>query len=159
MIKIRNESDLHNWFKKNYKKLGFTKIIQFDRGDFPDFIMQKGNSIYRVELEIFSSNFIQHRHDPKKVDLVICAYNNIKLNIPVKVIKNVKLIEFDKKTPLSFENQIYKLFKKDKILTTNEVAKLLNIHQATADSYLKDMVIDGEIERIKKEGVTLWLKK
>lgn len=159
MIKIRNEADLHNWFKKNYKKLGFTKIIQFDRGDFPDFVMQKNNNICNVELEIFSSNFIQHGHDPKKIDLVICAYNDIKLNVPVKVIKDVKLIEFDKKTSLSFENQIYRLFGKEKILTTNEAAKLLNIHQATAKSALTELLLDNKVERIKKEGVTLWMKK
>lgn len=28
MIKIRNESDFRNWFKKNYGELGFSKIIK-----------------------------------------------------------------------------------------------------------------------------------
>lgn len=159
MIRIRDESDFHNWFKNNYKKLGFDKIIQFDRGEFPDFIMQKNNKICRVELEVFSSNFILHKHDPKKVDLVICAFEDIKLNIPVKVVENIKMIRFDQKTPFSFEDQIYKLFKKEKVLTTSEVAKFFNISWNTAESYLKNLTIDNKTERIKKEGVTLWMKK
>ena len=159
MIKIRDESDLSNWFKKNYRKLGFSKIIKDNGGKFPDFIMMKNNKKVRVELEVFSSNFIQHNHLISKVDKIICAYKDVELKIPIIEIENVKLIEWNKKTPFSFENQIYDLFKKEKILTTREVGNLLRISWNTADSYLKELLIEGKIERIKKEGVNLWLKK
>jgi len=48
---------------------------------------------------------------------------------------------------------------KNKVVTTSEIAKFLKISWNTAESYLKDLVIEGKIERIKKEGVNLWLKR
>ena len=48
---------------------------------------------------------------------------------------------------------------KTKVVTSSEIAKLLKVSWNTAESYLKDLVIDGKVERIKKEGVNLWLKK
>jgi Mn-dependent DtxR family transcriptional regulator len=46
-----------------------------------------------------------------------------------------------------------------RVVTSSEIAKFLKVSWNTADSYLKDLVIEGKIERIKKEGVNLWLKK
>ena len=48
---------------------------------------------------------------------------------------------------------------KVEVITTSEVAKLLKISWNTAESYLKDLVIDNRLRRIKKEGVNIWLKK
>ena len=48
---------------------------------------------------------------------------------------------------------------KEKVVTSSEIAKLLKISWNTADSYLKELLIEGKIIRIKKEGVNLWLKK
>ncbi|MDO8509391.1 MAG: winged helix-turn-helix transcriptional regulator [Nanoarchaeota archaeon] len=55
--------------------------------------------------------------------------------------------------------KILEYIKKNRVVTSSEIAKLLKISWNTADSYLKDLVIDGKIERIKKEGVNLWMKK
>lgn len=49
--------------------------------------------------------------------------------------------------------------RKNKVVTSSEIAKLLDISWNTADSYLKELVIEGKIERIKKEGVNLWIIK
>lgn len=49
--------------------------------------------------------------------------------------------------------------KRNRVVTSSEIAKFLKVSWNTADSYLKDLVIEGKIERIKKEGVNLWLKK
>ena len=49
--------------------------------------------------------------------------------------------------------------KKQKVVTTSEVAKFLSISWNTADKLLLELVIDGEIERIKKAGVNLWILK
>src|SRR4030042_3820905 len=80
--KIKNELEFRRWFEKNYKKLGYSKIIRGDKGAFPDFIMLKGKKEIRVELENLSSNFILHNHNPKKVDEVVCIEEDLKLNVP-----------------------------------------------------------------------------
>ncbi|MFH1802074.1 MAG: hypothetical protein ABH864_01325 [archaeon] len=49
MIKIRNESDFRNWFKKNCKKRGFDKILRHDIGRFPDFIMERKGKVERMK--------------------------------------------------------------------------------------------------------------
>ncbi len=159
MIKIRKEADLKNWFKKNYKKLGFSKIVRQDIGIFPDFIMLEKNRRVKVELEIKASNFLLHKHPLKRVDKVICIKKDINLKVPVVELKKFKLIGFDKQTPYSLENSIYKMFNKEKILTNSEVAKKLNINAATANSKLTDLLIQGKIRRLKKRGITLWIKK
>jgi Mn-dependent DtxR family transcriptional regulator len=48
---------------------------------------------------------------------------------------------------------------KEKVVTSSEIAKVLKVSWNTAESDLKELLIEGKIERIKKEGVTLWLKK
>lgn len=57
------------------------------------------------------------------------------------------------------KDKIAELIKKRKVVTSSEVAQFFDVSWNTAESYLKDMAIDGKVERIKKEGVTLWLKK
>ena len=59
----------------------------------------------------------------------------------------------------SHNGKILELIKKNKVVTSSEVARFLKVSWNTADSYLKDLVIEDKIERIKKEGVTLWLKR
>jgi Mn-dependent DtxR family transcriptional regulator len=55
--------------------------------------------------------------------------------------------------------KILQLIGKKRVVTSSEVAKFLKISWNTADSYLKELLIEGKIIRIKKEGVNLWLKK
>mgnify|MGYP001566329461 CR=1 FL=1 len=55
--------------------------------------------------------------------------------------------------------KILKHIEKSKVVTSSEIAQLLKISWNTADSYLKDLVIEGKIIRIKKDGVNLWLIK
>jgi len=159
MIKVRNESDLRNWFKKNYKKLGFSKIIKSNSLGFPDFIMLKEGKKIRVELELESSNFILHNHSPKKVDLIICAIEDIKLKIPTLKIKNIKLIKFNQKAPYSLQELIFPLFKNELVLTTSEISRKLGISKGAAEKALTELTIKNKIDRIKKEGITLWLPK
>lgn len=162
MIRIKNEADFQNWFKKNYKKLGFQKIIRYDNMRFPDFIVLENGKKIRVELEIKSSHFNLHRHDSKKVDKVICIINDEKLNIPIIKVKGIKIVKWNAKESLySIKQQVYNLFKKEdiKILTTSEAASLINISWNTAEKSLLELTIDGKVEKIKKEGVNLWLRK
>ena len=46
-----------------------------------------------------------------------------------------------------------------RVVTSSEIAQLLGISWNTADSHLKDLALASRIERIKKAGVNLWLKK
>jgi len=55
--------------------------------------------------------------------------------------------------------KILDFIREKKIVTSNEVARFLKVSWNTADSYLKDLLIENKVERIKKEGTTLWLKK
>ena len=57
------------------------------------------------------------------------------------------------------EGKILKLLKEKKIITSSELAKFLKISWNTADKYLLELAFSGKIERIKKQGVNLWLKK
>ena len=49
--------------------------------------------------------------------------------------------------------------RKQRVVTSSEVAKFFEISWNTADKYLLELLIEGKIERIKKEGVNLWLLK
>jgi hypothetical protein len=158
MIAIRDESDLHNWFKKNYEKLGFTKILKYNASGFPDFIMQEKDKRVKLELEIKASNFILHKHDPSKVDKVICIEKNVELDIPVIELDGFKIVESSKQTPYSIVNLVYQLFNKEQILTTSEVGQKLGVNWNTAEKALLELTIDGKVQRIKKVGVNLWLK-
>ena len=49
--------------------------------------------------------------------------------------------------------------KQNKVITSSELAKHLKISWNTAEKYLLELALEGDIERIKKEGVNLWLLK
>ncbi len=55
--------------------------------------------------------------------------------------------------------EIIKCILKNEVVTSSEIARLLKVSWNTADSYLKDVALEGKIKRIKKEGVNLWLIK
>jgi Mn-dependent DtxR family transcriptional regulator len=55
--------------------------------------------------------------------------------------------------------EIISYIKENKVATSSEVAELLKISWNTADSYLKELLIEDKLVRIKKKGVTLWVLK
>ncbi|MEK6800697.1 MAG: FaeA/PapI family transcriptional regulator [Nanoarchaeota archaeon] len=57
------------------------------------------------------------------------------------------------------KDKIVAFVRKGKVVTSSEVAEFLEMSWNTAESYLKDLVIDNKLERIKKKGVTLWMIK
>ena len=57
------------------------------------------------------------------------------------------------------KEKIINFLKKNKIITSSELAKFLKISWNTADKYLLELTLEGKVERIKKKGVNLWLKK
>jgi len=54
-------------------------------------------------------------------------------------------------------SKIISLIKKEKIVTSSEIASFLNVSWNTAEKYLLELVIDGKIDKIKKVGVNLWI--
>lgn len=72
---FRSEREFVDWFSNNCHLLG-CKILSQSKNRFPDAIIQKDNNTIRTEFETLSSNFCRHRHDPDKVDLVICICND-----------------------------------------------------------------------------------
>lgn len=59
----------------------------------------------------------------------------------------------------SHRDLIVEFVRKEKVATSSDVARFLKVSWNTADSYLKDLVIEGKLERMKKKGVTLWIIK
>jgi len=55
--------------------------------------------------------------------------------------------------------KILKFIKEKKIITSSELAKFLKISWNTADKYLLELTLEDKIQRIKKQGVNLWMMK
>ena len=55
--------------------------------------------------------------------------------------------------------KILNYLKKEKVITSSEIAELLKISWNTADKYLLELAYEGKIERIKKKGVNTWIIK
>jgi Mn-dependent DtxR family transcriptional regulator len=55
--------------------------------------------------------------------------------------------------------RILDFLKKKRVITTSELAKSMKISWNTAEKYLLELVIEGKIEKIKKEKVNLWVLK
>jgi hypothetical protein len=51
----------------------FAQQIDFEiSAAYPDAIIKHGDTLYKVEFEYQSSNFLLHKHDPEACDLLIC---------------------------------------------------------------------------------------
>jgi Mn-dependent DtxR family transcriptional regulator len=48
--------------------------------------------------------------------------------------------------------------KKEGVVTTSEIAKLLKISWNTAEKYLLELALDQKLQRVKKAGVNLWVR-
>ena len=57
------------------------------------------------------------------------------------------------------KKRILKYLGEKRVITSSELAKYLGISWNTAEKYLLELVIDGKIIKIKKEGVNLWMLK
>lgn len=57
------------------------------------------------------------------------------------------------------KDKVVDFVRKKRVVTSSEIAKFFKISWNTADKYLLELLVDGKLERIKKEGVNLWLVK
>ena len=99
-----NEEETVALFLKVMDRLKPSWCVERLQMDFPDGIFfDLGRNIdIRVEFEYFSSHFLQHKHDPKGCDLVICWEDDLSqtttkdLGLPILALKN-ELTKFDSK--------------------------------------------------------------
>ena len=55
------------------------------------------------------------------------------------------------------KGKILKFLRKNKVVTSSELAEFLKVSWNTADKYLLELALDKKIVRIKKQGVNLWM--
>jgi predicted HTH transcriptional regulator len=60
---------------------------------------------------------------------------------------------------MNIHNQIFNFIKKNRVVTSSEIANEFKISWNTAERYLLEIMIEQKIIRIKKSGVNLWLVK
>ena len=53
--------------------------------------------------------------------------------------------------------KILDYIKKERVVTSSDVAGFLKISWNTAERYLMELVLENKVERIKKAGVNLWI--
>jgi len=54
---------------------------------------------------------------------------------------------------------ILKFIKQNRVITSSELAHHTKLSWNTAEKYLLELALEGKVEKIKKEGVNLWLLK
>ena len=60
---------------------------------------------------------------------------------------------------MNIHSKITGFIKKEKVITSSELAKHLKISWNTAEKWLLELVIERKIIKIKKDGVNLWMLK
>jgi len=84
---ITNEPGVVLFFGRFHKELGFSGWKSASNG-YPDCIALQNGKECRIEFEYRSSNFVRHRHDPTKVDLVVCWIKDIELSVSIIELKS-----------------------------------------------------------------------
>lgn len=127
-LEIYNESDLRAWFRQNFKELGFDSILRIH--EHGDYICTKNGKEVRVELELKSSNFLSHGHNPKEIDILVCVEQDVIIPVPTIII-SLKLstvsIEKLSKVHTALQTTI------EKILTQTPLNKNRNISDLSRD--------------------------
>ncbi len=57
------------------------------------------------------------------------------------------------------KSKIIGYIRKNKVATSSEIANYIKVSWNTAEKYLLELIIEGKLEKIQKEGVNLWLLK
>jgi predicted HTH transcriptional regulator len=60
---------------------------------------------------------------------------------------------------MNIHKEMVDFIKKERVVTSSEMANKFKISWNTAEKYLLELVIEGKIEKIKKLGVNLWILK
>ena len=60
---------------------------------------------------------------------------------------------------LSLNTRLIEFIRKERAVTTSEVAEYFKVSWNTADKYLLEVMVLGKVIRLKKKGVNIWLLK
>jgi len=69
------ESKVREIFNTFHYMFGF-KILKCEER-FPDYLLFRNGKEIKAEAELYASNFLQHHHNPKGCDMIVCWENNI----------------------------------------------------------------------------------
>jgi len=58
---------------------------------------------------------------------------------------------------MDIHKEIINFIKKEKVVTSSEVAQKFKVSWNTAEKYLLELIIERKIIKIKKLGVNLWM--
>lgn len=121
---FKTEAKFDYWWRQNLDKFGYIKALVEPHNPkffkpFPDYWCLKiGGIMERVELELFPTSFIDHKHDINEVDVIICADDNRlfypdfppDINKKILICDNTRAIKKGIKCILELENrcQAYK---------------------------------------------------
>ena len=56
-------------------------------------------------------------------------------------------------------HNIVKFIRKERVVTSSEVAEKYKVSWNTAEKYLLELALEGKVLRLKKAGVNLWVLK
>jgi len=56
-------------------------------------------------------------------------------------------------------HNITQYIKKERVVTTSEIAEHFKVSWNTAEKYLLELALEGKVVRLKKAGVNLWVLK
>ena len=59
----------------------------------------------------------------------------------------------------SIKKELVEFIKKNKAVTTSEIASYFEISWNTAEKNMLELIIEGKLIKLKKKGVNLWLLK
>ena len=57
------------------------------------------------------------------------------------------------------KKEILNFIKKQRVITSSELAEFLHVSWNTAEKYLMQLIIEGKVEKFEKKGVNIWLPK
>jgi len=86
-LKFTSEAELRDWIGDNIELFGFSEIVEDRRAGSgsPDLDVKKDDEIIGVELETYSSHFLNHGHQHDPCDLLICLVED--KEVPVKTVE------------------------------------------------------------------------
>lgn len=80
LFEPKYEQEVVYLFSVFHRELGFPYIIKI-RNEFPDAeVIDKKKDVKRIEFEVRASEFVQHGHDKKGCDLIVCWENDLEAN-------------------------------------------------------------------------------
>lgn len=84
-------------------------------------------------------------------------HNNTRSYIIMEIVRFINNKSLRYTIMNTHSKKILDLIKREKIVTSSEVAGYIGVSWNTAEKYLLELIIDGKISKIKKVGVNLWM--